>query len=170
MPCSLTSMVHVLISRVPWPQRKLLLQQNCRLSFPLKPPAWQLANLSSVINFLSGIQTCHLSHRLSLWPVVWGFQILKDHLGDLEQSFSTRDRHIWGLCEVSRCAPAHSRFSESPPREGQGGGGMEFVFFLSFPGNSDKYLCLTATKVQRDRLYLQAHHCRFLFWTRLRKK
>lgn len=42
-------------------------------------------------------------------------------------------------------------------------GAWNLFFFLSFPGNSDMHLCLTATKLQRDRLYLQAHHGKFLF-------
>lgn len=54
-------MVCVFISSVRWLQSKLLLQQNCKFSFPLKPPAWQLTKFSTVIDFLNGIQTCHLS-------------------------------------------------------------------------------------------------------------
>lgn len=105
----------MLINWVPWLQSKLLFQQNCRFSFLLKLPAWRLANFSTVIDFLSGIQTCYLSLRLSLRPVVWSFQVLKGHLGSLDQSFLSRDAHIWGIFEGSRCAQAHPRLNESQP-------------------------------------------------------
>lgn len=106
----LISMVCVLKSRVPWLQSKLLFQQNCSFSFPSKPALWQLASFRTVIDFLSGVHTRHLSLGLSLQPVV-GFPGFRRPLGNLMQSFSRRDAHIRGVSEGPRCAQAHPRLT-----------------------------------------------------------
>lgn len=74
----------LLISSALWLRSKLLLQQNSKFSFPLKPPAWQLATFSTVIDLLCGTQiqllslchppACHsgeLCGVSKLWKTTW---------------------------------------------------------------------------------------------------